>query len=814
MDHVKPQVSRSSKARYIRKLSSFLVRRGLVILVAVGLVVGVVSIVRGDAVLGGLAAAILVLGGVAGWQLWRQRPSPVILLGLAVAVVGAFVPFLDQLVGAAMLIGLAALGAAVALLLERRPATYYLLYLVVVVMLSLVASQERQASTALLAVFVLGVSFFSVAATYDHIGMRIRSSEQRYRELFETAADAIIGMDRDNRIVLFNAQAELVFGYRAAEVIGEPLVMLLPERFRDVHPTDVERFAGGDVSPRAMAAARTVSGLRASGEEFPIEVTVSKRLVEGNLEFTVVARDVTERQQATEQRELIKECFAAIGSSQDADTALTEVLRRVCQYTGWMVGEAWIPSPDGSRLEASPAFYTRSAGMQAFGAAGGSISFEPGYGLPGRVWASGQSEVVPNVADDPEWKRPELAAQHGIRAAVAVPALSDGEMVAVLTFLLETPPPDNSQLVDTISTVAAQLGSTIQRRLAEEALAVTAAHNLAMLEALPDLVFRLSPEGIYLDFRVPDGLWFFAPTDDLVGKHIKDVLLHAWAAELAAASARARQSGQTQIWNYQIEIGGQLRHREARIVPIHGSDETMVIVRDITEREQAKQELETSLRSKDELIASIAHELRTPLTAVVGYALVLQDEHSGLSGEERADMIRTIADEGADLTNIVEDLLTAAKAEAGTLTVVHVPVDLRAQAAQVLETWHQQQTGHIELTGTGIRAIADPARVRQIIRNLISNALKYGGDTIKINVTGDQTTTRIAVTDNGPGIPPGQQERIFEAYQRAHHTPGLTASMGLGLTISRQLAHLMDGNLTYQHQTRQTTFELTLPKAT
>src|SRR5665811_2499700 len=82
-------------------------------------------------------------------------------------------------------------------------------------------------------------------------------------------------MDSDNRIVLFNGQAELVFGYRAQEVIGEPLGMLMPERFRDVHPREVEGFAQGRVSQRfPMGADRVVAGLRSNGEEFPIEVTI------------------------------------------------------------------------------------------------------------------------------------------------------------------------------------------------------------------------------------------------------------------------------------------------------------------------------------------------------------------------------------------------------------------------------------------------------------------------------------------------------------------------------------------------------------
>lgn len=220
------------------------------------------------------------------------------------------------------------------------------------------------------------------------------------------------------------------------------------------------------------------------------------------------------------------------------------------------------------------------------------------------------------------------------------------------------------------------------------------------------------------------------------------------------------------------------------------------------------------MRSKDELISSVAHELRTPLSAVVGFAKILQDEVvSGVSGEERAEMIRLIAEGGIDLTNIVEDLLTAAKAQAGALAVVDVPVDLRAQVAQVLETWRQEEVEHIGVTGASVRAMGDPARVRQILRNLISNALKYGGDTIRISVSSDDATARIQVCDNGPGISEEEQQHIFESYHHGPQDPGMTGSIGVGLTISRHLAQLMNGDLTYRHHEGESVFELSLPAA-
>lgn len=235
----------------------------------------------------------------------------------------------------------------------------------------------------------------------------------------------------------------------------------------------------------------------------------------------------------------------------------------------------------------------------------------------------------------------------------------------------------------------------------------------------------------------------------------------------------------------------------------------IVALRNRAQREDAEKQLRETLRSKDELVASISHELRTPLTAVVGFAQLLRED-TELSTEDRAAMIRSIVDEGHDLSNIVEDLLTVAKAEAGTLAVVSVPVDLRAQASQVLESLREEEAARVALVGETRRVWADPGRVRQVLRNLVSNALRYGGDEVVVHiVAGDKP--RIQVRDNGPGIPLEDRQRIFESYQKAHHTPGIPGSVGLGLAISRKLARLMDGDLTYDYEQGQSVFELSLP---
>lgn len=235
----------------------------------------------------------------------------------------------------------------------------------------------------------------------------------------------------------------------------------------------------------------------------------------------------------------------------------------------------------------------------------------------------------------------------------------------------------------------------------------------------------------------------------------------------------------------------------------------IVAMRNRVERDKAEARLRETLRSKDELVASISHELRTPLTAVVGFAQLLRDD-TDLDAEDRAAMIRSIVDEGYDLANIIEDLLTVAKAEAGTLEVVSVPVDLRAQAAQVFESLREQDAERVILEGDTRRVAGDPGRVRQILRNLVTNALRYGGDLITVRVP-DDGNPRVQVCDNGPGIPVEDRARIFESYQKAHRAPGVTGSVGLGLAISRTLARKMGGDLTYTHEEGHSVFELTFP---
>lgn len=246
-------------------------------------------------------------------------------------------------------------------------------------------------------------------------------------------------------------------------------------------------------------------------------------------------------------------------------------------------------------------------------------------------------------------------------------------------------------------------------------------------------------------------------------------------------------------------------------------DRIVIVDLDVTDLRTAQRAMEELLdakdqlvESKDQLIASVSHEIRTPLSSIVGFAQLLREE-SDLSEDERQEMIELLVQESGDLTNIVDDLLVAARADLGRLEIMSVPVDLQAQAAQATESIESGNERIVSLPSSTARCLGDPARVRQITRNLISNALKYGGPEIRLDAGTRDDVGFLAVLDNGDGIPHDHRDRIFDAYERGDQPQGLTQSLGLGLHISRNLARRMGGDLTYHYEDGTSTFELTLP---
>ncbi|MDF1595886.1 MAG: PAS domain S-box protein [Acidimicrobiia bacterium] len=235
------------------------------------------------------------------------------------------------------------------------------------------------------------------------------------------------------------------------------------------------------------------------------------------------------------------------------------------------------------------------------------------------------------------------------------------------------------------------------------------------------------------------------------------------------------------------------------------------VLRDVSEQVEATRQLKDLVQTKDEFVASVSHELRTPLTAVVGLAQELRDSWKMFDGEELEDLIRLIADQATEVSAIVQDLLVAARADIGTITISPTVIQVSEEVEAAIKTVPPDLTDRIQFDITSVSAWADPGRFRQIIRNLVSNALRYGGPSVRIHAHNGGGRAVINVTDDGAGIALEDRQRIFDPYYRAHDTPSQPASVGLGLSVSRQLAVLMGGDLSYDYSDGLSTFSVRLP---
>jgi signal transduction histidine kinase len=226
-----------------------------------------------------------------------------------------------------------------------------------------------------------------------------------------------------------------------------------------------------------------------------------------------------------------------------------------------------------------------------------------------------------------------------------------------------------------------------------------------------------------------------------------------------------------------------------------------------------KDQLEQVIKSKDQFVASVSHELRTPLTAVVGLSHELHDNWSVYDVGDAREIVDLIAAQSSELSDIIEDLLVAARADIGTLTLQPRRIDLRTELESVIAG--QTALGEHAMPSVVIdpgsdQVWSDPLRFRQILRNLLSNASRYGGKNVAVHAYRDGPVVTVAVRDDGPGIPVERVESIFEPYTSAHEPGTQPGSVGLGLAVSRTLARLMGGDLIYNGN-GGTAFELTVP---
>ena len=228
----------------------------------------------------------------------------------------------------------------------------------------------------------------------------------------------------------------------------------------------------------------------------------------------------------------------------------------------------------------------------------------------------------------------------------------------------------------------------------------------------------------------------------------------------------------------------------------------------------SRDHLEDLVEGRDRLVAAVSHELRTPLTGIVGLAEELAVRREQYSEEELDEFTSIIAEQGREMADIIDDLLVAARVDAESLVVQIEQVALRAEVDRVLKAPRfvdHVTLGRITIEGGGTEAYGDALRCRQILRNLVSNALRYGGDRITITIGSVRDMAHVTVADNGSGLNAEMADRVFDPYYTANNGQTMPGAVGLGLPVSRRLARVMGGDVTCRLDEGMTIFHLELP---
>src|SRR5437588_8807780 len=353
------------------------------------------------------------------------------------------------------------------------------------------------------------------------------------------------------------------------------------------------------------------------------------------------------------------------------------------------------------------------------------------------------------------------------------------------------------------------------RKKAEEALRQSEERFRLLVSEVTDYaILMLDPEGRIASWNAGAERIKGYKADEIIGQHFsrfyptEDVEAGKPAYELKVA----RERGRCEEESWRIRKDGS--RFWANVVTTALRDGTgrlrgfAKVTRDITEHKRgqelimhAKERAERTSKFKDQFLSTMSHELRTPLNAVLGFSDLLADERYGPLNDRQRRYIDHIHTGGKHLLKLISDILDLSKIEAGRMELAREDVAVASAFTEVISALYplaeKKSQELLQRVEPHLQVRADPLRFKQILMNLVANAIKFTPESGRIELVARQVDdqVRTEVRDNGPGIPPDQQQRIFEAFVRLTQTGSATEGTGLGLAITSRLVELHGSKL-------------------